>query len=687
MSAPQLLLGLLRLALIVGSAFALAGRVRRTYLPEPTVEALLVQVVIAVSVLLVVAELLGLISQLRTGPLIAAMLLLAGLCAVLLRPGQGRRAFGVLAAGTRELRRAVLGRQPTTIAVVLAVAVLSAHWLVLTANSLSAGIASFDSLWYHMPFAARFAQSASVSSLHFTLADAYTAYYPANAELIHTVGIVALRSDLLSPLVNLMWLPVALIASWSLGRRWSIQPQTLAAGCLALSVPVLGSTQPGQAFNDIPGLAMLIAAAALALGAYDRPIMLISCGLALGFAVGTKLTFMVPAFVLFAAMVMLNRKRGLRRGVVLLLAPLALTGCWWYVRNAVVDGNPLGLRLQVGPLVLPGAKSPLASHQQGTVIANLQHVSDVGSHFVSGLFHALGPAWPVLLALAVVGIIWGISCRDAPEVRALGLTALSAAVAYFFLPTSASDIQHQATLFEVNLRYLMPAIALGLPLMPIMLALRSRRALSLVAPVAFALLLVTQLEHSLWFSQALRHLAFGLALLALAAVLVLGLPPLAGRRRAMIGAAAVLLCGGFGLAYVVQRHYFQRRYLIGGHGDPGQIAIYRWAQRISHARIALYGIAAQYPVYGARVTNRVDYLGRRSADGSFLPIEDCRTWRTAINRGRYEFVVLTPAPTRAIPVSWTASDPAATLLMRPADGEYVFKLKGPLHVGRCGATT
>jgi hypothetical protein len=484
-----------------------------------------------------------------------------------------------------------------------------------------------------------------------------------------------------------MWLTVALLAFWSLGRRWSVQPQTLAAGCLALSAPVLGSTQPGQAFNDIPGLAMLLAAVALAINAAGRRIMLISCGLALGFAVGTKLTFIIPAFVLFAGIVALNKCRGWWRGLGLVLAPLALTGCWWYLRNAVADGNPLGLRVQVGPLVLTGASSPLASHEQGTVIANLEHVSHVGSHFVSGLFHALGPAWPVLLALTLVGMVWGILCRGAPEVRVLGLTALAGAVAYFFLPTSASDIQHQSTLFEVNLRYLMPAIALGLPLVPILLALRSPRVLPLVAPMASGLLLVTQLERSLWLSQVLRHVAFLVALLAVAALVVFGLPALTVRRGAMIGAAAILLCGGLGLAYVVQRHYFQRRYLVGGHGDPGQTAIYRWAQRISHARIALYGFATQYPLYGARVTNRVDYLGRRAADGGFLPIDDCRAWRATINRGRYQFVVLTPAPTRAIPASWTASDPAAALMLRPAAGDYVFKLSGPLDVGQCAAGT
>ena len=687
MSAAQLLLALLRLALIALPAFALASRVRRRYLPEQTAESFLVQVVVAVSVLLVVAELLGLVSQLRSGPLIAAMLLVAGLCALLLRPEEGRGALSALTMEAARLRGAVFERRPTTIAALLAVAVVSAHWLLASANSLGAGMASFDSLWYHMPLAAGFAQTGSVSSLHFTLADAYTAYYPANAELLHAIGIVALHSDLLSPLINLMWMAVALVAFWSIGRRWEVRAQTLAMGCLALSVPVLGSTQPGQAFNDIPGLAMLLTAAALATNADGRPIMLIAAGLALGFAVGTKLTFIVPALVLCAGVVTLNRRPGLRRALGLVLGPLVLTSAWWYLRNAIADGNPLGLHLQVGPVGLAGASSPLASHEQGTVIANLEHFSRVGSHFASGLFHSLGPAWPLLVALTVLGMVWGTLCRGAPEVRLLGLTGMAGAIVYFFLPTSASDIQHQASLFEVNLRYLMPAIVFGLPLLPMLLALRGPRALPFVAPTAFGLLLITQLNRSLWLSQPGRHVVFMSVVLTIAVLVVLGLYVVARGQRALVGVMAVLLCGGFALAYAVQRHYFQRRYLVGGHGEQGQGAVYRWAQGVSHARIALYGIATQYPLYGARVTNRVDYLGRRAADGSFLPIGDCRTWRATINRGHYEFVVLTPAPTRAIPISWTVPDPAAALVMMPTADDYVLRLRGPLDVRRCGAPT
>jgi hypothetical protein len=91
------------------------------------------------------------------------------------------------------------------------------------------------------------------------------AYYPASAELFHAIGIVALRNDFLSALLNLGWMALALLAAWCAGRRWELQWLTLATDALLLSLPVLGTTQPGEAFNDIVGLASLMAALALLL--------------------------------------------------------------------------------------------------------------------------------------------------------------------------------------------------------------------------------------------------------------------------------------------------------------------------------------------------------------------------------------------------------------------------------------
>ena len=163
----------------------------------------------------------------------------------------------------------------------------------------------------------------------------------------------------------------------------------------------------------------------------------------------------------------------------------------------------------------------------------------------------------------------------------------------------------------------------------------------------------------------------------------------APRLRRGLGAVLVIATAfaSFAATYLVQRHYFAKRYLVGERDHPDVAALYRWAQSVSGARIALYGIATSYPLYGARVTNRVDYLGIRKSDGSFVPIKDCLTWRQTINRGHYRYIVITPAPTGQVPVSWTSSDHAAVLLLHPARDKDVFRLGGPLRPEGCSSVT
>jgi hypothetical protein len=284
--------------------------------------------------------------------------------------------------------------------------------------------------------------------------------------------------------------------------------------------------------------------------------------------------------------------------------------------------------------------------------------------------------------LWLLGVVAGVLCRRVPEIRILAWAAVAAAIAYVFMPTGA-DVQHGSWLFEVNLRYLTPALVLGLPLVAIVTALRRPGWLSLLDVALLIAVVLTQLERSVWPAQFGRHVAFLLVLCVVALAGVFGLPVLMARRRALPLLALASVLVAFGLVYVIERHYFARRYLVGERDQPAVGALYRWAQDVGHARIALYGLAANYPLYGARDTNVVDYLGRATGDGSFVPIGDCQTWRQTVNRGRYAYLVLTPAPTRPIPASWTATDPAAVPVLRPAGGLFVFKLQGQLRADRC----
>lgn len=671
MTVGSFLVATLRLALIVAPAGLIAHVLRRRFLPAGAL-GVLVEVVLVLSVLLVGAEVLGILSLLRFGPLVVLLGAGAVVAAISERRSPPRPTAGRAVA--RLAQEAPTGGRNAAVAVVVVVA----QWCLSTANALGAGMLNFDTLSYHMPFAVRFAQTGSITGIQFTQADPLGAYYPANSELFHALGIVALHNDFLSPFINLMWLAVVLLAAWCVGARWGVQRLTLITGALIMSLPVMSLTQAGEGRNDVPGVAMLLAAAALVAEPQDGAFKLVVAGLALGLAVGTKYTFIIPAAALVVG-IALRAARGRRARVLgLLAAPLALTGGYWYLRATILVGNPLGVRAHLGPLALPGPVSPLANASEQTVASELGHLSLWGSRFAPGLDHALGPLWALVLVIYLAAVIGGLAVSTDPTVRALAMAAGLAGVSYVFLPTGATSLGQQTNLFEANLRYAAPALMLGTLLIPILVRARAPRSLAFVAPALLLALLVSQLEGGLWPSQTARHVVFVVAVAALAAAGWRARNLRARRLAVTVPAAIAVVLALAGATYALQRHYFNRRYLSGGVGQPGLAAIFRWAQSVSHARIALYGSAEQYPLYGARDTNVVDYLGVRAADGGFQPISSCNTWRTVISRGDYGYLVLTPALTRAVPVSWTQQDPGLTMILHPAPRAFVFKVTGPV---------
>jgi hypothetical protein len=247
--------------------------------------------------------------------------------------------------------------------------------------------------------------------------------------------------------------------------------------------------------------------------------------------------------------------------------------------------------------------------------------------------------------------------------------------------------------FLLNLRYLVPELALGLALLPRVPALAAPRARVWVAG-AFALLLVLcQRTETLFPSD---HRAVGavgaVAVVAIAAALF----ALARRRpqpRALAGIAAVVAVVVVGAGWKLQQHYNDRRYTAFDALGPQLSA---WARAQHHERIGVVGTAAgfsQYPLYGLDLSDRVRYVAHHGAHGAFTTITDCRTWRTAVNAGHFDYLLITPhvdlwtfAPLAAHPPdepAWTR-DPSAHVVINAGSNELV-RLSGPLDPARCPA--
>src|SRR5205085_9934578 len=116
------------------------------------------------------------------------------------------------------------------------------------------------------------------------------------------------------------------------GRRFGVAPATTLACVLVLGTPGLVATQPGGAYNDVAGVALLLTAFAIALRSREEPASVaqdVIAALAAGLALGTKFTFVVPAVVLCLGLAW-TAPRGyrIRRAVAVFAAAALAGGCW-----------------------------------------------------------------------------------------------------------------------------------------------------------------------------------------------------------------------------------------------------------------------------------------------------------------------------------------------------------------------
>jgi hypothetical protein len=572
--------------------------------------------------------------------------------------------------------------------VALAIAVLAvAHFAADVRMKLGTGMTGFDSTWYHGPFAAGFFQSGDTWDLHFVAPQFLAWFYPANAETFHAVGMLAFGRDVLSPLLNLGWFAGCLAACWCIGRPYRVAPWSLALGAVALSLPVL-SDQAGEARNDIVGIFFLLAAVAIALNAWvdgeiDRreeaaaglsgkeqdarshslePGPLLVSGLAAGLAAGTKLNFVLPAAVLVLglAFVVPSGAR-LRAFVGAGLAALA-GGGYWYLRNLIHTGNPLPWFDGLGPTSLPAPDQALGGREGHSVLGYLTDGTVWSDWFLSGLHGGLTILWPLLAGVALAGLLLSaVPLRQRREGRdrvliVAGATGLAVILTWLIAPTSASGPEGTPRGFESGLRYLAPAVVLGLAFLPEAPHLRDRlRRLS-----------STRL-HLGAHSRAKRSLV-----------------PRMGPAGASVLLAVLALAIGIG--YPVQRHYLENRYANPTFAAPGLNAAFAWARGIDHARIATTS-TRQYPLYGTDLSNRVQYIGEEQSQGGFTAPATCPQWRHLLNAGNYDYVITTrdriepgkpPYPETA---RWTKGPSAQVVLRRQPT--VVFQLRDPLDPSAC----
>lgn len=728
LDAGSYLLGALELGVIVAALAFAAWSLRAMLMPGwEGAPARLVEVVLAIAGAIWVAELFGTFGLFGDASMIGGSLALAGLGWVGRRWVEARRDPVLARISADRAREVGADRRSSssppappappasTVAIWLAAAAtaaVAAAWMVPTLAALAGGMDRADSLWYHMPQSARFAAGGDLGAIDFFDPIFFASFYPANSEVLHAIPLLAFGRDILSPLLNLGFLALGLLAAYCIGRPRGLGPQSLIGGAIALGSQQLVEFQAGEALNDIVGVAFILAAVAVLVNASAAgsgrvlperaarsspggvgAAALIVAGVAAGLAVGTKLSFLAPVAALFVGVIAIAARGSRARVATVFFLAAFATGGYWFVRNLLAVGNPIPYS-SFGPLGLPSPERGFELREPFSVAHYWNDLDVWADYFVPGLNESFGVLWPLTLVAVFGAAVYALLRGSEPLVRVLGGVIVATVLAYLVTPLTAAGEPGEPIAFEWNVRYMAPALAIALAILPCLAPARASERARALTLAALCLLLVATVASLVQWQQGhvKGAIATGVAVLGGFAVLRrLNARGAAAPRHWRIAVGAVAAVGALGAGWWEQNHYLERRY----ENLSPQLRLAeaaRWARDLRGARIAVGGVRGvfnQYPFYGTDLSNEVQWLGEEGPDGAFLRIPDCAGWRQALADGDYTHVVTTYDPFRPGTLTdtkeglWTREDAAAEEIVR--DGPVsVFELSGDPDPAACG---
>jgi hypothetical protein len=748
-SAGSYVLGVALLAVLAISLGTASVHLRRRLLPEwEGAPGHLVEAVLGVALLIWLSELLGVVNLFYRWSLVGSAVLLAAAVALGPRVLSRRRGAGAALGFSPQGEEAVRDReggekedaapprhpssappagdtqQPRgpwpdgmSLVAIAVIAMVFAHYGLTTADALSRGIFNFDSLWYHQPFAVEMVKSHSVTELHYTETVYVNWAFPQNSELLHAVGILLTERDTLSLFLNFGWLAIAFLAAWCIGRPYGRAPLAVVAAAVVLESYTLVVREPGAGKNDLMVSALMLAAIAVLVHAWamrrddggrdslEPGWPLAVAGLAVGMAVGTKLTALAMAAALTVAVLVLAPP-GRRRAAAgwWFIASLA-GGGYWYLRNLVVAGNPLPNVEAVGPISLPHPERLQSGRPDFSIVHYATDTAVWRVYFGPGLDHALGALWPLAvggaIAGAIVALLWG-----ARLIRWVGGVVLFGLLAYAFTPFTAAGADGEPVGFAINIRYAIPAFLAGLTLLALVRSAslaggdrtRGREVWTWGLLAALLLVLLVTDRPDAVLRDPDRIFAWGTTLLLVVIPAALWWARSRGAPRGAVAAGfATLALAVAAIGYPVQRDYLRDRFanadsataIPGMHLDSA----YRWARDVEGARIGLAGTTAgflQYGFYGTDLSNQVRYLGTKGPHGAFNAIPSCAEFRAAVNAADLDYLVSAPflnfvepgEPVVSPEAGWLRGEPAVASLDRSGPVT-VWRVRGHLDPSSC----
>lgn len=553
-------------------------------------------------------------------------------------------------------------RNPIETVLVIAAAAALALLLVgrMAADFLDRpGLHNYDDLYYHLTAVATWHRHGDLRMVKFSMGDSATTFYPILSEVTAWILLAPFRdSDVAARWVELPFALASLLAVAAVARRLGLSPHAsvfaaLLYGSTRRAFPLLALA----AGNDHATAFFTLAALDGALGTVrnPRPGTAAYTGIALGLTFGTKYIGVLNAATVLGvlAVALLTRwrslppLRSLAGPALLLVAAMAATGGYTYLRNAVTAGNPLfpAPVLLFGREILPGWEGMTPDSEIDIDVPR----------FLTARPDLFGPFFPfTLLPASLLAPAAALAWRRVPMGKRIETAAVLALPAVLFLQFLLLMHDHREN------RYFLAGIALAAAAF----AWLSERAGPRIGPALRSVVLL----GTAW--QAFRELELsdgqsllGIAVLAALAWLAprIRLPRVPVERLAWIG-AALLVLAAFPLSAAIGR--YQELKL---RDRPAPLFLDRIAGR-EGTRAAYVGWNQPYLYFGSRLQNDVTIVPRsRNLAARYyhwggtpeLPFRSgrYRHWRQNLDRLGIDYVIVVRSPWDRPERGWIARHP------------------------------
>jgi len=366
-----------------------------------------------------------------------------------------------------------LGALPKSDAIAMRKAELLALAGLATAATVWGGIAlggatyAWDDLTYHAAVPAWWVQSGSLGVPPLT----YQAYYPMNSEML-SLWFMLDGSDTHIRMGVVLWAAMTATAGVAIGH---INGRNVAGGALAMTVflatPRVWEIGQSTSAPDLAVAGLGLSALALAWSPGSRsPLPTAAlCGVAVGLALGAKVSMAPIALLLAMWWVLESRRIDDFRALWIFAAAVVMFGGWWYLRNLGLTGNPI-FPAAFGPFAGP---MDAAAQRETSLLGVLMRPERYPGALSKILYWRLD--WPAPLGvLSAVGYLsgliamrraWRFDRRHAHWLLLLVSSGLLFVAIFVVAPYSGTTNQPDYALHKM-VRYLTLPFALGLALLP-----------------------------------------------------------------------------------------------------------------------------------------------------------------------------------------------------------------------------